>query len=97
MSLDIAPAQEEQEVQAAGEEEVEGRLEICQKIYTTKFSGERILHIQSGRLYHEQQIRIPPGSNCQSCGHQSEQGEDHGWVAVGDRCGGRRSSRRGTS
>ena len=25
----------------------EGRLEICQKNYTTKFSGERILHTEN--------------------------------------------------
>ena len=24
-----------------------GRLEICQEIYTTKFSGERILHTEN--------------------------------------------------
>ena len=30
-------------------------------------------------------------------GLQSEQGEDHGWVAVRDRGGGRRSAARGTS
>ena len=41
----LHPGSEEQ--QANGEHKAKIRLEICQKTYTTQFSGARILHTEN--------------------------------------------------